>query len=109
MSTTSARILALMHEQQLTQKRLAEHLQVSYSTLNNYLNGRRWPDLQMFRQLTCALNTSADYLLLLSDDPHPQLLCAEDQRLLEIYHSFSPATRHRMAEQLYTLKQPPTQ
>ena len=47
MEAIAKRILTLMKEQHITQKRLADELQVSYSALNNYLNGRRWLSLPL--------------------------------------------------------------
>ena len=47
MESIGKRILELLSDQNVSQKTLADELQVSRSTLNNYLKGRRWlsPDL----------------------------------------------------------------
>lgn len=100
MLRTNVRILDLMNEQHLTQKRLAEYLQVSYPALNNYLNGRRWPDLQTFRKLAQILNTTTDYLLLLSDEPHPKQLNSDEQKLLAAYQTLSPAKKRSILNQI---------
>lgn len=105
MEATVKRIRELMREQHCSQKRLAEELQVSYSSLNNYLTGRRWLSLNLIREVCRCLNTSADYLLGLSDQKHPSRLPADEQALLEIYRTLSSPAKHCATNQLKQLAQ----
>lgn len=105
MEVTVKHIRELMKEQHISQKRLADELQVSYSTLNNYLNGRRWMSLNLIREVCRCLNTSSDYLLGLSPQKHPFRLPDDEQALLEIYRTLPSAARRCATNQLQQLAQ----
>ena len=105
MESIILRIYELMKEQGITQKRLADELQVSYSSLNNYLNGRRWLHLEHIRVLSRCLNTSSDYLLGLSDQTHPHHLPDDETALLEAYRTLPSHARHYAFNQMQQLAQ----
>ena len=105
MEVTVKHIRELMKEQHISQKRLADELQVSYSTLNNYPNGRRWMSLNLIREVCRCLNTSSDYLLGLSPQKHPFRLPDDEQALLEIYRTLPSAARRCATNQLQQLAQ----
>ena len=105
METTVKRIRELMKEQHISQKRFAEDLQVSCSSLNNYLTGRRWLSLNLIRQICQCLNTSADYLLGLSDQKHPSRLPDDELALLEIYRTLPSHAKRCATNQLRQLEQ----
>lgn len=105
METIGKRILALLAEQNISQKRLADELQVSYSSLNNYLNGRRWLSLDLISKLCRFLDTSADYLLGLSDQKHPSRLPEDEQALLELYRALPSHAKRCATNQLRQLEQ----
>ncbi len=99
MNTVLFRIRTLMAQQHITQKRLADSLQVSYSSLNNYLNGRRWPNLMLLRDIAYYLNTSSDYLLGLTEQPHPTPFTEDEKLLLQLYRALPPeAKTHTLHE-----------
>lgn len=105
MESTIKHIRELMKEQHISQKRLADELQVSYSSLSNYLNGRRWLSLSLIREVCRCLNTSADYLLGLSTQKHPFCLPEDEIELLEIYRTLPSSARHCARNQLQQLAQ----
>lgn len=105
METTVKRIRELMREQCISQKRLADELQVSYSTLNNYLGARRWLNLNLLRKLSLCLHTSADYLLGLSDEKNPYILPEDEQMLLNTYRALPSATKRYCIQQMRQLAQ----
>ena len=105
MESTVKRIRELMKEQHISQKRLADELQVSYSSLNNYLHGRRWLSLNLIREVCRCLNTSSDYLFGLSDQKHPSHLPDDELALLEIYRTLPPTARRCATNQLQQLAQ----
>ena len=105
MESTVKRIRELMKEQHISQKRLADELQVSYSSLNNYLHGRRWLSLNLIREVCRCLNISSDYLLGLSDQKHPFRLPDDEMELLKVYRTLPSHARRCAANQLQQLAQ----
>ena len=105
MESTAKRIREIMNDQHISQKRLADQLQVSSSALNNYLHGRRWLSLNLIREVCRCLNTSSDYLFGLSDQKHPSHLPDDELALLEIYRTLPPTARRCAANQLQQLAQ----
>ena len=105
MESIILRIYELMEEQGISQKRLADELQVSYSSLNNYLNGRRCLHLEHIRVLSRCLNTSSDFLLGLSDQKHPFHLPDDEMALLEAYRSLPSHARRCAVNQMHQLAQ----
>ena len=105
METTSNRIREIMKEQHISQKRLAVNLQVSNSSLNNYLSGRRWMSLNLIREVCRYLNISSDYLLGLSPQKHPSVLPDDEQELLEIYRTLPSQARRCATNQMKQLAQ----
>lgn len=99
------RIRELMAEQNISQKRLAALLQVSYSSLSNYLSGRRWLSLNLILELCRCLHTSSDYLLGLSEQKNPFCLPDDEQALLELYRSLPSPAKHFMIQQTRQLAQ----
>lgn len=105
METITDRIRFLMKEQDITKKRLADELQVSYSALNNYLGGRRWPNLQLLCKISRCLNTSTDYLLGLSDEKNPTSLPGDERELLTNYRMLPPIGKRYILGGVHQLKQ----
>ena len=105
MESINIRIRELMQEQHISQKRLADELHVSYSSLNNYLNGRRWLSLNLIREICRCLNTSADYLLGLSEQKHPSRLPDDEMALLNVYRKLPSHAKRCTMNQLQQLEQ----
>lgn len=61
----------LREELGLTQEELAEKIDVSLPQINRYEHGKNNPTSDIIVKIAVALNTSADYLLGLTDDPTP--------------------------------------
>ena len=61
------RVKQTLKELGLTQKKLAEHLQVQTSTLCEWLNDHNEPPMQMLIEIAQALEVSTDFLLGLKD------------------------------------------
>ena len=57
------RMYALMTEQNITQKALAERLGVTEATISRYMNMDRIPKSTLLANIATALNTTTDYLL----------------------------------------------
>lgn len=61
------RVKQTLKEQGITQKKLAESLNIRTSTLCEWLNDHNEPPMQIIVDIACALNVSTDYLLGLKD------------------------------------------
>lgn len=103
MFATTQRIRSLMRERQITTKILAAHLQVSYSTMNNYLNGKRWMSIPQLRSVCQALDVSADYLLGLSPLINPLQIPQNEQAMLMLYRTLPDAGKDYALLQLRQL------
>lgn len=105
MESTSKRILELMKDQNISQKQLADALQVSGSTMNNYLKGRRWLNLSLIRRASRYLHTSSDYLLGLSDEKYPFYRPEDEMKLLDLYRSLPSHGQRFVLQQMRQLEQ----
>jgi transcriptional regulator with XRE-family HTH domain len=83
--TFAQRLTTLRHQHGLTQQVLAERSGLHISNIRRYEAGTNQPTLEALRQLTLALNTTADTLLFDPDERDPH---TDDLRL-----AFEAATR----------------
>ena len=83
--TFADRLTTLRHEHGLTQATLAERAGLHISNIRRYEAGTNQPTLDALRQLTLALNTTADALLF---DPNERDPHTDDLKL-----AFEAATR----------------
>lgn len=72
MGTFANRLKKLREEKKLSQRELAKQVNIAHSTLGMYEIGEREPDFKITSRLATYLNTSTDYLLGLTDNPHPK-------------------------------------
>ena len=93
----------------LTQQQLAAQLGVSQSIICEYETRKSTPSLKMLSCLAVVLCTSTDYLLGLTDDPHPAFskntISETEQDLLQAYHSLPPEKRERAVGILIGLRE----
>ena len=76
----SERLSALRNSTGKTQDAVAADLHLSRSTYSSYETGRRKPPADTLRDLAVYYETTADYLLGLSDEPRPLPLLDEKGR-----------------------------
>ncbi len=62
------RLRDLRHKKHMTQKQLADKLDLSKGTISAYEQGKKYPSIEVLIKLCNILQVSADYLLGLSDD-----------------------------------------
>lgn len=79
-------ILELLIDKNISQKELAQKLNIAPSTLNGYLKGHRSPDYQTLIRLADFFDVSTDYLLGKKNSPE---LKPEEIRILKLYNSLS--------------------
>lgn len=65
----SERIVALRKQHGITQKQLAESLELSEIAIQNYESGRRKPAFEVLLSLADYFNVSIDYLVGRTDNP----------------------------------------
>ena len=58
-----SKIEELLYKKQVTQKKMAEELKISTSTLNNYIRDYRIPDVETLKLIAIYFDVSMDYLL----------------------------------------------
>lgn len=63
MSDFSERLQALMRQRSMTQKQLAERINVTEASMSRYVKGERMPRLNTVADMATALHTTSDYLL----------------------------------------------
>jgi len=67
------RIKQLREEKEMSQKALAEFINVSPSTVGMYEQGRRMPSTEILNLIATHFNVTSDYLLERTDNPHAQV------------------------------------
>lgn len=62
-STMGERILALLHEQHLNQKQMAQRVGVTEAALSHYIKGDRVPRSIILSRIAAELGTTSEYLM----------------------------------------------
>ena len=62
-SALGDRLLALLHEQHLNQKQLAQNVGVTEAALSHYIKGDRVPRSTILAKIAAELGTTSDYLM----------------------------------------------
>ena len=90
------RFKQLRHEKAYTQERMAMEFNVSQTTISAYETGERLPDIHMLIKMANFFGVSSDYLIGLSDIPHPMQtteFTADEVTLLHLFHTLSPTNQ----------------
>lgn len=77
---------ALLEDRGITQKQLATDLNISASTLGNYIRNLRQPDFETIKTIARYFSVSTDYLL---DYPSAAVCHAFEKELLSIFRRMS--------------------
>ena len=82
-----AKIRSLLEQEGITQKQLAESLNISATTLNGYIKNRRQPDAKMMIRLASYFNTTTDYIYGITNLREPLALPynAQERHLVNLY------------------------
>ena len=65
------RLKDLREDSDITQKQLADYLNIKQNTYSQYENGQRQIPIDTLIKLACYFNTSVDYMLGLTDERKP--------------------------------------
>ena len=84
-----AKIRSLLEQEGITQKQLAESLNISATTLNGYIKNRRQPDAKMMIRLASYFNTTTDYIYGITNLREPLALPynAQERHLVNIFRA----------------------
>ena len=86
----------LLEEADMTQKELAQALNLGATTLGNYIRGVRQPDFTTLKAIASYFHVSTDYLL----DFHGGLSSDHSEsELLRLYRNLTPEDRKLFLEQ----------
>ena len=82
-----AQLRNLLEQDGISQKQLAEDLNISATTLNGYIQNRRQPDAKMVIRLASYFNTTTDYIYGITSlrEPFAAPYNAEERHLVNIY------------------------
>lgn len=86
----------LLEEHDISQKQLAEELNISASALGNYVRNNREPDFEILKKIARYFCVSTDFLLNYQSDSQSDY---RDQKLLQIFHSLTEEQKDLFIEQ----------
>lgn len=86
----------LLEERGLSQKQMAEDLNISASAVGNYVRNNREPDFETLKKIADYFCVSTDFLLNYHAKKGYNYL---DQKILQIFHSLTPEQQELYIEQ----------
>lgn len=86
----------LIEERNLTQKKVANDLNIAPSTMGGYVQGSSEPDFETLKRIAEYFNVSADYLLSVKST---NCNCAGEDELLRIFRSLTNTQQNIFIEQ----------
>lgn len=92
----SDKLRCLIEEQNLTQKKVANDLNIAPSTMGGYVQGSSEPDFETLKRLARYFDVSTDYLLNVQSNKCNNLV--EDE-LLRVFRSMTAEQQHLFIEQ----------
>ena len=108
MSKFHLRLRELRHSRELSQQELANHLQISKSSVNMYERGEREPGLDTLETIADFFNVDIDYLTgktseikLLTSIPNTNYelsLESDEKRLLDMYRNFNDEGKEKLLD-----------
>lgn len=97
--TLGQRIRNIMEDCDITQKQMAEDLNLATSTLNGYLCDTRQPDYDVLLSIAKYLSVSTDYLLGNSKQLYDNKLNNQELELLRCYRQLNLDHKELLIEQ----------
>ena len=86
----------LLEDRGITQKKMAQDLNIAASTLGNYVRGLREPDFETFDRIAAYFNVSANYLL----DYHCESgMSPIEEELLTVFRNLNAVQQRVFLEQ----------
>ncbi|MCC0642182.1 MULTISPECIES: helix-turn-helix domain-containing protein [unclassified Clostridioides] len=98
------RLRELRKEMNLSTQEIANKLNVHYTSIQNWENGRRKIDIDKLKDLAKLYDVSLDYITCLTDDRENTQLEEEEKQLLNNYRELDTKSKTIVQEQINTLK-----
>ena len=95
-------IKELLHEMKITQKQLAEDLNIPPTTLSGYVRDFREPDAETLKLIATYFNVTVDYLLCFNLAPvshYEKTLSIKEVELLSVYRRLKREYQKLLIEQ----------
>ncbi len=87
---------SLLEEKMITQKQMADDLNIAASTIGNYIRNLRQPDFDTVRRIAQYFGVSTDYLLNYNSDKEFNKL---ENDLLRVFRAMTPEQQKIYTEQ----------
>ncbi len=103
------RIKELRNQKNISQQTLADALHVTQQSIYKYEHGLAEPDLDILIECARYFNTSVDYLIGVTDNPHryedyeASAITSDELKLIDHYRSFSPQ-KQSLVQALLSIK-----
>ena len=88
MKTLGQRLIYLMERKDMKQTELSESIHISKQSLYKYTHDFCEPRSEIIARMAKALNTSADYIVGLTENPEPIYRTAEDEQRVKAETAF---------------------
>ncbi len=98
------RLRELRKEMNLSTQEIANKLNVHYTSIQNWENGRRKIDIDKLKDLAKLYDVSLDYITCLTDNRENIQLEEEEKQLLNNYRELDSKSKTIVQEQINTLK-----
>ncbi|MDI0267316.1 helix-turn-helix transcriptional regulator [Clostridioides difficile] len=98
------RLRELRKEMNLSTQEIANKLNVHYTSIQNWENGRRKIDIDKLKDLAKLYDVSLDYITCLTDNRENIQLEEEEKQLLNNYRELDSKSKTIVQEQVNTLK-----
>ena len=106
MSIFSDRLVAARERRGITQRTLADELEITPTRLNYWEKGKREPDVAMIKKLSETLNVDPNFLIGL-DDVNFLKTTSEEDHLLSEYRKLNDAGKQKAIENISILAKVP--
>lgn len=109
MTTIGERIVFLRDEREISQKELAEKLNITAATLSRYENNIYEPKVEILKDMCKILETTSDFLLgftqsfQIPDTSNSPKITPMEYRIIKYYRKLNSTNRTRILERMETL------
>ena len=94
------KIKQLREEKKMKQSELCIILNTTQATLSNWERGVHDPDIESLKKMVEVFHTTTDYILGITDNPHPQKIESTSEDLLSYKISKLPLKKRKVIEDM---------
>ena len=103
--TFGERFKQALEHKDFTQKQFAEKMHVNESAISDYVNDRRYPNIQLVKEFAIELDISLDFLLDHAPRSEKVALSSEEYDLINKFRSLSEDNRDLFCKLIEALSQ----